>query len=323
LFLTFFHPRKETAVNWEEAPEGATGKMPDHEPPSISGAGGFATENGTWGAGLFHFGVWRHDSYRYTGALFRADVNLTFYGFGDKGLGKDQGIDYSMDGWFILQKLVKRVKDSKFYVGAQYSYANLNNSISGGEVIDTLLDDEYKFRTGELGFVGEYDGRDNIFTPNRGMKSAVQVEFYEKAFGSDFNFTKYTISGFGYVPVHKRVVLGFRLAGQSATGDVPFFQLPFINLRGIPAMRYQGKETFTGEIEARWNIKGRWSLVGFAGGGRAVMSFSDFNDSDPVYAGGAGFRYLMARLLGMQAGIDVARGPDDWAFYIIMGSYWR
>ncbi len=148
-------------------------------------------------------------------------------------------------------------------------------------------------------------------------------QFFEKYFGSDYDFTKLKIYGYGYVPVHKRVVLGFRLDGKFTDGDVPFFQLPYISLRGIPAMRYQGKHTITGEVEARWNVKGRWSLVGFAGGGRAVMSLSDLNDTNPKYAGGAGFRYLLARLFGMQAGIDVARGPDDWAFYIVSGSYWR
>ena len=37
---------------------------------------------------------------------------------------------------------------------------------------------------------------------------------------------------------------------------------------------------------------------------------------------GAGFRYKIARLLGLQMGVDVARGPEDWAFYIVFGSAW-
>jgi len=41
-----------------------------------------------------------------------------------------------------------------------------------------------------------------------------------------------------------------------------------------------------------------------------------------VAAGGLGFRYRLARLLGLQAGIDVARGPEDTSFYITVGSAW-
>jgi len=38
---------------------------------------------------------------------------------------------------------------------------------------------------------------------------------------------------------------------------------------------------------------------------------------------GVGFRYLLARVLGMRAGLDVARGPEENAFHIVVGSSWR
>jgi len=38
---------------------------------------------------------------------------------------------------------------------------------------------------------------------------------------------------------------------------------------------------------------------------------------------GSGFRYLIARLLGLKMGVDVARGPEDWAFYVVVGSSWN
>jgi hypothetical protein len=37
----------------------------------------------------------------------------------------------------------------------------------------------------------------------------------------------------------------------------------------------------------------------------------------------AGFRYLIARRLGIYMGIDIARGPEETAFYIQAGSAWR
>ena len=41
-----------------------------------------------------------------------------------------------------------------------------------------------------------------------------------------------------------------------------------------------------------------------------------------VAAGGVGFRYRLARKMGMQAGVDVARGPEDTAFYLTIGNAW-
>jgi hypothetical protein len=38
---------------------------------------------------------------------------------------------------------------------------------------------------------------------------------------------------------------------------------------------------------------------------------------------GAGFRYLVARRLGIYAGLDLARGPEDTVLYIQAGSAWR
>jgi hypothetical protein len=73
---------------------------------------------------------------------------------------------------------------------------------------------------------------------------------------------------------------------RAARGDVPFYQLPYIELRGIPALRYQGDETAVIEAELRWNATPRWAIVAFAGTGHAEESAS---------AWGAGFRYLVAR----------------------------
>ena len=35
---------------------------------------------------------------------------------------------------------------------------------------------------------------------------------------------------------------------------------------------------------------------------------------------GGGFRYLIARRLGLKTGIDIPRGPEEWAFYLQVGS---
>jgi hypothetical protein len=62
--------------------------------------------------------------------------------------------------------------------------------------------------------------------------------------------------------------------------------------------------------------------VFFGGLGRTANSFDDFSDSKDRWSGGTGIRYLVARLLGLYTGIDIARGPDEWAFYIQTGSAW-
>ena len=65
------------------------------------------------------------------------------------------------------------------------------------------------------------------------------------------------------------------------------------------------------------------SVLGFAGYGTAYAGSSRFfEDSGAVFAGGGGFRYRIARKLGVDAGLDVAFGPDGGIIYIQFGHAW-
>ena len=119
------------------------------------------------------------------------------------------------------------------------------------------------------------------------------------------------------------MILGTRLDYWFANGDTPFYALPYIDLAGIPVLRYQGENVFVGEFRPRWDFRFRWSLVGFIGAGWAEDSVSDYSGSEAQVAGGAGIRYFLARRLGLRVGLDVARGPEETAIYIIVGNAWR
>lgn len=104
--------------------------------------------------------------------------------------------------------------------------------------------------------------------------------------------------------------------------DIPFFVLPFVDLRGIPAMRYQGETVVVAETELRWSLHQRIGVVGFLGMGKAATSFSDIADSPSRVARGLGVRYFVARELGMHVGIDVAKRPEDTHYYLTFGRAW-
>ena len=95
-----------------------------------------------------------------------------------------------------------------------------------------------------------------------------------------------------------------------------------MSMRGLPALRYQGNATLLTEGELRFDIVNRWSVVGFGGVGKAFNEWKEFDDADLVGTFGSGFRYLIARKFKLRVGIDVAKGPDTWAYYIVFGSNW-
>ncbi len=87
-------------------------------------------------------------------------------------------------------------------------------------------------------------------------------------------------------------------------------------------MRYQDNNVVVGELEGRYAINPRWSLIGFIGAGRTADSLNELRDAHTHGSVGGGFRYLLARRLGLLGGMDVARGPEEWAFYIQVGQAW-
>ena len=325
LALLFFHASKPRA---DQSDPNRTRESTDRKagpgPPGISGIGGFATENGTWGAGAFHFGSWRQDRIRYLGALLRPSLNLTFYGGADSPLFKG-GLDYNLEGWFLLQELAFRISKTDLFFGGRLTYFDSKSTFDIGVPIPGIEKWESDFDNLGLGLFLKYDSRDNIFTPTRGIDAEISTTNYSGS-GLLSRDREYQITGFkshAYWPIHPRIVLGWRIMGELSSGSVPFYALPYLDMRGIPAMRYQGEDVLLTEIETRWKVSDRWSLLGFGGVGRAAGKFTELDNAENRWAGGTGFRYLLVQKLGLNVGIDIARGPEDWAFYIQVGSAWK
>lgn len=288
--------------------------------PDIWVVGAAATENGTKGAfvgGMKSFGDGR---FKYRGGVGKADVNLAYYGTA----GGTTGIDYSLDGWMSSQQVLARLGKSNNWLGARWIYMNLGNKldISGNPRIP-LQPHEVTRKASGLGLTLEHDSRDNIFTPSSGWTGALDAMFYDPDIGSATRFQSYRGHVFGYWPVRRDVVLAGRLDGRAARGQVPFYMQPFIDMRGIPAARYQDRNTAVIETEVRWNFTPRWAAVGFIGAGRAWGSSGSFDDASSAVSKGVGVRYLLARKLGLWVGLDYARGPESSTYYIQVGSAWR
>jgi len=309
----YFHQPKE--IDSEQHPHVG--------PPSISVGFGAKTDNGTYLYGGAHSGVWKDDHIRYLGALAKVSANLTFYpNLGKQNVGQD-GIKFNVDGTFLFQQMQFRMKESNWWLGANYLYINAKNTFKLFEDIDIdLPDPQFDFEQGGLGAFIEYDGRNTTFTPSKGMKAHLEYRNYDDKWGSDFDYDHYMAEILHYTPFGDYSSLGVRLEGEKVSGDVPFFAFPFVSLRGISAMRYQGEGVFTAELEYLWGVTPRWTVVFFGGLGKTT-EISDFGaDGETVGAGGAGFRYRLARKFGLQAGVDIARGPEDTSIYLTVGSAW-
>jgi len=295
---------------------------PDQQlPPSMTVAAGAYTENGTWFAGGGHVGHWKQDRIRYTGFIGVMNLNIDFYA-GNRPLA------FNIDGGFLLQQIKFRLGKSNFFVGGKWIFFDSTTYFEGlDEIIppdwpDFGLLDGFESTNSGLGVVGYYDGRDNVFTPGTGQEAELEITRYDQAIGGDFDYWYLHAKVLSFHNLQRNFALGLRLDGEAVDGGVPFYGYPFVQLRGVPAMRYQGEQVLNLEVEGRWQFWKRWSLVGFVGKGFTDGDIPRFETEEKIFTFGGGFRYLIARKFNMHVGIDIARGPEDTAFYLQMGHAW-
>jgi hypothetical protein len=216
-----------------------------------------------------------------------------------------------------------RLGESDTWLVGRWNWFDLKNRFDPGVPGGVVGTFEGANTASGLGVSLETDTRDTIFTASRGFKAGLDLTFYDPAIGSDQRFQTYRAYGFGYWPLAPSLVVGARADARSTGGDVPFYLLPYIDLRGVPLLRLQDRHTALVETEVRWNVDARWALVGFLGAGRAWGTNTSFAEGTDTFTRGLGFRYQLARRLGLSLGVDWAWSTQDHGWYLTVGSAWR
>jgi outer membrane protein assembly factor BamA len=248
------------------------------------------------------------------GGIGKVGLDLDYY---DR---KGRPAAYRLDGQGLVAQALARMADSDFFVGARYAYLDSTSTFLRERVLD-IPDRDLDVKIGRLSLIVDYDSRDNFFTPGKGTYVEAEFASASEALGGNVDFRAFFVRAFHYIPLGS-FVIGLRGDYRTSSEATPFFAKPFVTLRGIPALRYQDQSTAVLETELRWNVTSRWALIGFVGAGKAYGQRADWAEAETVVSKGAGFRYLLARKLGLYAGLDFAWGPEDRAFYIQVGGAW-
>ena len=290
--------------------------------PNLTGGAALYTVNNTWALMGFRQGILVKSRIKYTIGGGYANVNMSYYR-NVQQLGEKE-FAFNIRTFPLLLQGTKRIGTSYWYAGMKYLFLKTDLNYTGDLSIppEFAKEKDYSSIVSQLGAVIELDKRDNIFTPNKGIKFHFDVNRSDNIFGSDYDFWKLNCYTYGYVKLAKKLTGGLRIDGQQAFGDIPFYMMPYLDMRGVPINRYQGNADILTEGELRWDFIRRWSLMFYSGAGKAFDEWSEFGDAKLVVTYGSGFRYFIARKFGLRMGVDIAKGPDTWAYYIVFGSNW-
>jgi len=290
--------------------------------PNMSLVAGIATENGTWAAFAGDSSHWFDERVQSLAAGGTGQLNLDFFGLGDTSDSLDEPIRYTLDfSLALLQGTWKIKPKSPWSIGLRYVYSQVEPKLRDEPQFPGLAD-SIDMKISAPAAVLEFDSRNNLFTPTRGMfAESVYLSSLEDL-GATEDFERFQQVVMGWLPLAERWTLGLRADYQWTSDGTPFFLRPYIKLRGVQAMRYQGDEMASVEAEARWQFRGRWSFVGAAGYGSARTERALYSATRDIVSGAVGFRYELARKFGMHAGMDVGFSENTTAVYFQIGNAW-
>ena len=285
-------------------------------PPSISGVFGGLTENGTWMAGGVHAGFWKKDKIRYVGAAGVINVNIDYYG------PLANPVEMNISIWLLMQQIQFRLGESDFFIGSRYFLSPTTNTFDLPIDIPEFSGIKFETTLSEVSAMFIYDSRNNVISPTQGFWIQINPLYSDTWLGGDSRYGKINTSIVGLQTVQEKWVLGGKFEAISKLGDIPFYVKPYVQMRGVPVLKYQDNNILSFEGEVDWNLHKRWHLIGFAGVGGAFEKYNDLNKANSVVSGGGGFRYLLARKFRMKMGMDFAFSKDEFAFYVTMGHAW-
>ena len=290
--------------------------------PDISAVAALGTQNGTWAAFAGDSSRWVDGRLKTLAGLGTGHVNLDFFGVAGGRADINDKVRYTLDfTGAVAQGNWQLAPRSPWSLGVRYVYANVEPKLRDTPVFPGLVDRVHVKVSGPTAIL-EYDSRDQVFTPTRGVYAETAYLMSREGLGSTTDFERFQQVAMGWLPIAERVTLGLRGDFASSSSDTPFFLRPYIDLRGVQAMRYQGDRVAATELELRWQFHGRWSVVAFGGAGTAHTERDAFSVRQNVGSGGFGFRYELARKFGLHAGIDFAHSPGTNAVYFQVGNAW-
>jgi outer membrane protein assembly factor BamA len=234
--------------------------------------------------------------------------------FPDKywGLGpntSDHYENYRFEQFYYDIHLKRRVLKNTF-IGFLNEFQNLfdMNYIHEGKFDSTITLGKNGSIVSGLGISISYDSRNSGFWPTKGVYNQTLVTYFNKYFGSQFNYLKTAIDLRFFKNVFMRHVFAGQFYNYTSSSGTPIRELAMLggsdNLRGFYQGRYRDHSLISAIVEYRVPIYKRFGLCVFYGAGNVYNEFKDLQNVTfqikQSYGGGIRFAILKSEKLNLR-----------------------
>ncbi|MEG1748327.1 MAG: BamA/TamA family outer membrane protein [Tannerellaceae bacterium] len=284
------------------------------------------------GAGTFFF---NQNKFRIYASYGYRNEPTHYYGKGyetiEQTVRSDSTTQFHKSYFQLYPRFVWEVRPH-LYVGTLFdiNYSKMT------EINPVMAEDPYfqqfkqKYLNVGIGGLIQYDTRDDVATPSKGLLLSANFKACGKYLGGDYNYEVIELEYRQFQPVFRpRSTLAWIVRSQISLGDVPFTELPSFgspfDLRGYYWGKYRDKSMAYGIVEyrhmfgspAKYKSGNFWAKCGFAAwGGTGTIGNTPFDWNKWKLNFGVGLRVQMQP--GKNFRLDIGKGIGEEGMQIYM-----
>jgi outer membrane protein assembly factor BamA len=290
----------------------------DALPSSIAATASY-TQNKQWEFGIVPDIFFNNGEYRVIGFVNVRKWVDKFYGVGnDNPVQGDE--NYTTRTFNYYARFQKQLR-SDFHLAVQheYQYNNIIETEDGGRLDTGLIPGSEPNSISGLTLLLNWDSRDNLFAPYRGVWCEVSASIFRKWLGSDYTFERYNVNLRTYIPTFPRHVIALQSFNNFIVGEAPFQIMSFLGgmnfMRGYYMGRFRDNNAIILQGEYRADIWWRFGAAAFASVGEVAHKIDHFKLSDFKVTYGLGIRFAIDPKERLNFRLDFAWAEDSTGFY--------
>jgi hypothetical protein len=294
------------------------------ETPSVVGAGGLITNNGSHAFFLGTDLYFNQERYEIESVYAHGSLDYSLYGTGFVNGGTDFKLPLEQTGHAFFIKGLRLIR-WKTYVGIRFATGSSFITVKPTSGKLPPIPPEVGLSTSlrSLGIEVSRDSRPNRFYPLKGSLLDYTGDFFAQALGSKYTYQSNKLTFNKYFSLPMKQVLAYNLFLCATGGKPPFYGNCIYGtnneLRGYTAGRYLDRYMVATQVEDRVELPWRLGVVGFGGIGAVDPGVSQFRTSHFLPAGGTGIRFMLSKSYHVNLRTDFAWGKDNFTWAVGVG----